>query len=237
MTKRLKGLLFDKDGTLIDFTKTWLSPMQDAACLVANHAKKPELRTKLLQAGGYLSATNSWAFDSIIAYETSQDLLDRWAELTSIELITHLKPDISLIVKKALQNPMPTIKNIRSLFDQLNSDYVLGVASMDDEVNVKITLKRLEIMPLLQFYCGSDTGYGTKPDPQMVQAFCQQTSLISEQIAVIGDGQHDLKMAKTAGSIAIGVLSGASTYAQLQPYADHIIKDIGQLPKLLANLS
>lgn len=224
----IKGLLFDKDGTLVDFTLSWLQPIREAANLVATHANQPELANELLIHGGYLPESNSWANDSIIAFETSHAMLDSWVKLTSPALMEPLIPKIQRIVTAALFNAVPIIGNTKQLFNSLTENYVLGVASMDDEINVKQTLSGLELHESLDFYCGADSGFGHKPGAGMVHAFCQQTSLLPENIAVIGDGIHDMKMAKAAGAMAIAVESGASSKQDLAEFADYMFVDIAE---------
>ncbi|MEE9446551.1 MAG: HAD family hydrolase [Arenicellales bacterium] len=222
----IKGLLFDKDGTLIDLTASWLPPIKQAASLVATHAKQPALADLLLKEGGYLAETNSWTPDSIIAFDSSEAMLACWGRLTNPELIASLSADIQNIVANALLHSVPLVKHIDGVFESLSKKYTLGVASMDDVHNVKQTLKGLNLSQYTAFYCGADSGYGHKPSAGMVNAFCQQQNLKPNEIAVIGDSLHDLQMAKAAGSLAIAVLSGASDRKTLTPYADFIIDDI-----------
>lgn len=226
---RLKGLLFDKDGTLIDFNQSWLPPMKAAANLVANHAGQPELATQLLIEGGYLPEQDSWAKDSIIAFETSDSMLKAWANRTSPALIESITPQIQQIVLDALQKAVPVVENIKPLFAKLASCYSLGVASMDDEINVNRTLCSLDLLDNIVFYCGADSGFGHKPEAGMVEAFCAHTEFSASDVAVVGDSLHDLKMARAAGAIAIGVLSGASSERTLASYADYLFPDIAAL--------
>jgi phosphoglycolate phosphatase len=52
---------------------------------------------------------------------------------------------------------------------------------------------------------------------------------------MVGDNTHDLEMAHAAGAgLAIGVLSGNSTRAELAPRADIIVDSIADLPGLFA---
>lgn len=227
--RNLKGLLFDKDGTLIDIHASWLQPIKDSAALVAKHAGRPELTNQLLIEGGYLPDSDSWTNDSIIAFETSDAMLECWSRLTNPALIQSLLPEFQRLISSALEKAKPVIKGIEPLFQTLGEHYALGVASMDDELNVKQTLQSIRLYDSIDFYCGADSGFGHKPDAGMVHAFCQHTSLKPESIAVIGDASHDLKMANAAGAVAIAVLSGASNEEALVEHADYVFADIGEL--------
>ncbi len=231
----LKGLLFDKDGTLIDFNRSWLPPMKAAANLVAERAGRPELATRLLIDGGYLPEQDSWAKDSIIAFETSEAMLDSWAEYTSTELIESITPQIQQLVLDALHNAVPVVSDIKPLFRKMSERYTLGVASMDDEINVDRTLCGLDLHDDIVFYCGADSGFGHKPDAGMVEAFCAHTEFEAADVAVVGDSLHDLKMARAAGAVAIGVLSGASSEKTLAPHADYLFPDIAAFYAHLEN--
>jgi phosphoglycolate phosphatase len=229
----IKGLLFDKDGTLIDFSASWLQPMKDVTGLIADRAGQADLQMKLLVDGGYEPESDSWAKDSAIAFETSENIYKRWASMVGPELIESLLPEIQAIIFASLEKAVPVIGNMAGLFSQLTNHYTLGVASMDDEINVKQTLSGLNLHHHMTFYCGADSGHGIKPGPGMVHAFCKRANLAPEQVAVIGDAVHDLKMARAAGSIAIGVLSGASSAQTLSEHADILITDIGGLTQYL----
>ncbi len=230
---RVEGLLFDKDGTLIDFSGSWLQPIKEIARLVSERAGDPALEMQLLLDGGYLPEDDRWAQDSTIAFDTSESLFQRWGSMTSPELVRSLVPQMQAIVLNSLGNAVPAVPNLRDLFLRLQRQYSLGVASMDDAINVLQTVENLGIGELLAFHCGADSGYGLKPGPGMVSAFCEHSGLAAHQVAVIGDGLHDLKMARAAGALAIGVTSGASSAAALTEFADLLIEDIGELENFL----
>ena len=225
----IKGLLFDKDGTLIDFSASWLQPMKDVTGLIAERSGQADLQLKLLLDGGYEPESDTWAKDSAIAFETSENIYKRWASMVGTELIESLLPEMQAIIYASLKNAAPVVENMTGLFTQLTRNYTLGVASMDDETNVIQTLDGLGLHEHIDFYCGADSGFGIKPGPGMVLAFCEQVKLAPEQVAVIGDSTHDLKMARAAGAVSIGVLSGASSEQTLSEHADILMQDIGKL--------
>ena len=105
---------------------------------------------------------------------------------------------------------------------------------MDSEKTAVDTVRVLGIGEWLDFVCGSDSGFGEKPSPGMVQAFCRHTGLDPARVAMIGDSPRDLEMARNAGcGLAVGVLSGAHRESDLEAHADVILPDIVDLPSLL----
>ena len=100
-------------------------------------------------------------------------------------------------------------------------------------------MQQAEIMglvPHLDFIVGHDSGHGRKPDPGMVEAFARHTGLAAHEVALVGDSTHDLHAARAAGAVAIAVLSGPASRAELEPHADHVIASIADLPALVAGL-
>ena len=90
--------------------------------------------------------------------------------------------------------------------------------------------------PTIDFVAGYDSGHGGKPDPGMVIAFARFLDADPSEVAMVGDSLHDLDAARAAGALAVAVLSGPAERAALEPYADVVIDDIGDLPELLAGL-
>jgi phosphoglycolate phosphatase len=110
----------------------------------------------------------------------------------------------------------------------------LAVATTDDRDPTLRTFEALGVMGLLDVVlCADDrlNGHGTasrpgKPAPDMVWEACNLTGIPPGQTAVVGDSAVDMRMAKAAGALAVGVLSGVSDRAALETVADVIVPSI-----------
>ena len=84
------------------------------------------------------------------------------------------------------------------------------------------------------FIAGYNSGHGLKPGPGMLLAFAEATGIPPASVVMVGDSRHDLEVARNAGAaLAVGVLTGPATRADLAPWADHILPSIEHLPALL----
>ena len=83
------------------------------------------------------------------------------------------------------------------------------------------------------FVAGYDSGHGAKPGPGMLEAFCRETGLAPGACAMVGDSGHDLASARAAGMVRVAVLTGPASAADLAPFADVVLPDIGRLPAWL----
>lgn len=237
MTER-RGILFDKDGTLIDFTATWLPLYRQAARYIETRYDQPGLADKLLNAGGFDTKNQCWVADSTLASGSNLDIMNFWQSETKQNFDQTTKKHLSEIFTDKTIAPVPIIKNLEEAIKNLKSlNYHLGVATMDDAASARSTLLRLNILDTMDFVCGADSGYGVKPEAGMIQAFCEQCQLHPADVIMVGDSPRDLQMVTKMGAgTAIGVLSGASNRADLTPYADVILDDIGGLQNVLQDL-
>ena len=114
----------------------------------------------------------------------------------------------------------------------------LGVATSDNTASAEAALKTLALRQCFAFVCGYDAGFGGKPGPGMVHGFCAATGLPPSAVAVIGDSTHDLHMARAAGAgLAVGVLTGPATRADLEGDADVVLRSVAELPGWLRRRS
>ena len=90
------------------------------------------------------------------------------------------------------------------------------------------------IVDEMAFVAGYDSGFGAKPAPGQLLAFCQATGLSPADCAMIGDSAHDLEAGQAAGMFCIGVLTGPASRADLTPRADVVLDSIADLPGWLA---
>ena len=228
MARDIKGLVFDKDGTLFDFRKSWGGWAQGLLTQMASdraHARR------LGQAIGYDLETGVFAPDSPVIAATAADI--------ALALSTHLPgrgtAEITAHINAAAaMAPMAEAVPLVPLMTALKARGLsLGLATNDTEVPARAHLAAHGLTDLFDFIAGYDSGHGPKPGPGMCQAFARQTGLDPRQCAMVGDSLHDLHAGKAAGMTAIAVLTGIAGREELRPAADVILPDIGALPAWL----
>jgi phosphoglycolate phosphatase len=232
----IRGILFDKDGTLIDFPSTWEPVLRALALEFAggNRARADELMTMagydheqgLFRPGSIWSAGNTldlvmvWLPD---ASDSERAGVARWVD----DYCQRVAPDTAVPVTDL-------VKYFRRL---RHAGFSLGVATNDVTRSALATMERLGVADLLSAILGYDSVARPKPAADMVIAFCAEAAIDPGEVAVVGDNLHDLVMARAAGAaLAIGVLTGNGTHDDLRPYADHILDSIEDLPQLLQSL-
>jgi phosphoglycolate phosphatase len=222
----IRGILFDKDGTLIDFPATWL-PVLKALALEFSGGHQP-LADQLLIVAGYDSERDALRGGSIWAAGNTMDLIRAWKPgLTPSEEAEWLAFIDDFCSAHAPDTAVP--------FSELEAAGLkLGIATNDNTRSARLTAERLGIAHHFVAILGYDAVTAAKPAAEPVLAFCGMAALKPAEVAVVGDNLHDLAMARAAGAgLAIGVLSGTSVVDELKPHADHVIGSIADLPEIL----
>ncbi len=227
----LQAVLFDKDGTLIDFEHTW-GPVNVEIARVAA-AGDEALALKLLRAGGTDPATGKTAADSLFASGNAKEIASHMISQGSRFGAADLTGRLDALFRQAAGRAVP-VTDLPALFDTLRArNIVVGIASSDSEAAIRDTAQALDISDRVDFICGYDSGHGVKPEPGMAHAFCAATSSQPSRMAVVGDNRHDMVMARAAGAFAVGVLSGTGTPETLADYCDICLASVADLPGLL----
>ena len=230
----IKGILFDKDGTLVDFQKTWFA-IGDLMALQAAGGDRARADALMVDAG-YDYDAHRFKADSVFAAGTNADIVRLWypqaddverkAMVTYFDTFT-AEPGAAESV--ALPGCVDAISALQ------RSGFRLGVATNDSTGGAEKTLLALGIAQMFDAAYGYDAVANPKPAPDAVHAFCDLTGLKPAQVAMVGDNRHDLEMARAGGvGLAVGVLSGTGTRETLLPLADVILDSIADLPGYLA---
>lgn len=229
----IKGILFDKDGTLFDFHRTWVPILEGGALLAARGDQR--LVPQLMEACGYSAASGRAVAGGVLAAGDTPELAALWASILpdwpAGELIQMLD---RFFTAEGPLRAVP-VTDLPVLFTRLRaSGFTLGLATNDNQASAAATLVNFGLADLFAFHCGYDSGHGSKPAPGMMHAFCAQVGLEPREMAMVGDNFHDLEMARRAGAgLKIGVLTGTSLYADLAPHADIVLDSIADLPAFL----
>jgi len=230
----IKGILFDKDGTLVDFNATWLG-VADFMAMDASDGDRWKA-DRLLAAAGFDFANRRFKPDSIFASGTNMDVVELWFPRLSDEdqmLAVARFNEITSVQGSSMAVALPGI--VDTLATLHKRSYRLGVATNDSTSGAEKTLVTLGVAQLFDAAYGYDAVANPKPAPDTIQAFCDLTGLKPSEIAMVGDNRHDLEMARAGGcGLAVGVLSGTGTRESLAGIADVVLDSVADLPDFLS---
>ncbi|MDY0289334.1 MAG: HAD family hydrolase [Sphaerochaeta sp.] len=238
----LKGIVFDKDGTLFDYAQVWAEVLSEAittafAEMGKNKKKHKPAQQAMLRLMGIDAEGNTLA-NGLVFTHKKQVIIKRY-------LLYCMRYRIPVIKTFRVYNQ--NIKNSeflvgerlktldfsmqQQLFAQLKeSGYRIGIITSDTESSSKTFLSVMGLEHMVDFLSTRDSKYHKKPHPQAFEAFCSRFSLTSAEVAMVGDTQTDMHMARKAkAGYTIAVLTGSNDKKMLKRYADVIYEDISSL--------
>lgn len=229
----IRAVLFDKDGTLVDFRSTWLPAYERLVAGIA--AGDAALAERLLSAGGYDRASGAIDPRSPLAAGTNAEIAALWAPLAGIADVGAFAQWLDDEFQAHASTGLKPVTDLGTLFRRLRGRGLsLGIATNDSEGALRRQLPLLGVESLVDFVAGYDSGHGGKPGPGMVRAFCRSVGVGAGEVAVVGDSLHDLEMGREAGAgLLVGVLTGASGRELLALHADLVIDSVAELETVL----
>lgn len=238
----IKGILFDKDGTLVDFFSLWLQAARTSVTEFLKENGQPvteELHDCVMKAmgveNGKVDPQGGLAYKSYkeIAQDVCKALEKKDIRISADRAGMQLErlfnanvsgKDVTFAQLADLKELMKALKN-RGIW--------IGLATADTVHSAKNCLDTLEVLDQFD-YLGADDGIRKpKPEADMFLEFQEKFGLRSDEIAVAGDTYNDMKFARKNGGVAIGVLSGVSTREDFGSAADYIVGSVRELPELL----
>ncbi len=232
MKPDIKGILFDKDGTLLDYHLSW-GPLNQR---VALHAARGDqgLADRILAANGFDKLSGKVETGSLLAAGSTHEIACGFIAAGSTFALTELTVAIDEIFRSGVATVVP-VTDLRKFFRSLKArDLALGIASSDSETAIRMTVERFDFGGDVDFIAGWDSGFGTKPSAGMLDAFAAHSQLAPRRIAVVGDNLHDMEMAAAGGAgLRIGVLTGTSSRSDLEAACDLCLDSIRDLEAAL----
>ena len=233
-------VIFDKDGTLIDFHllwHTWFARLLYELEVLTLFTD--ELRLAIAGTLGYEVADDTWQPEGPLTLAPISEIrlliagqLYRYQHLTWNQAVT-LVNNVEATVRMNLPfgDLVRPVGDVRGLLQRMrDSGLLVAVATSDIRQITEISLRAARVDDLLDALICADDGIPVKPAPDAVEEICRRLDVAPAQAIMIGDSVDDITMAHSAGLMAaVGVSSGASPASSLAPHADVVIGDIQEI--------
>lgn len=226
----IKGLVFDKDGTLFHYGATW-SVWCDLV-LEELAAGDQDKKRELAEAVGFDLDAGAFLPGSLIVNASAEEINQVWVDL----LPGVSMADVDAVAVKHLEGvPSVPVCDLKALFEGFRAQGLkLGLVTNDYEVGAVQQLKAEGVLELFDFVAGFDSGHGAKPAAGPLLAFGSAVGLGMDDIAMVGDSTHDLGAGRAAGvAMNIGVLTGPALADDIAHLADVVLADISGIPAVL----
>lgn len=225
----IRAILFDKDGTLLQFTEGWVDSIVDfLEDKILDDNKKREAFREIgirkdggVEENSILSSETAMDLAIIFSKYLDEDLDEIYRELDD-HLLNYLKENNKFIRETC---------DLRSLFEALRERGILiGIFTSDNYGQAKYSMDYLGLDSFIDFYAAADI-YKKKPNKESLEVFKKKYSLEDQEIIIVGDSRVDMVFGED--TVKVGVLCGTGSREMLAKYTDNIIDDPSQVLKFL----
>ncbi len=225
----IKGIAFDKDGTLMDYDSFWVPVAEGAIKALLDPHHKESLKDTLNAIGAYDG------IKGVLCHGTYTNIADAinkaiGTQFSADEVAEKFADSVGLA------KVLPTCENIRPLFERLRgAGYILSVITSDNDSLTRYCLGELGIPDMFDRIYADDGIHPSKPAPYHMQRFLEEWGLEPSEVIMVGDTMTDMKFAENSGVRGVGV--GKYATELLADKAGYIIPDISHIFSVLEKCS
>jgi phosphoglycolate phosphatase len=234
----IRAVLFDKDGTLLDFDSTW-RPVADR--LMAETAG-----LLALDCDGIASVRRAlgirekgFAPDSVFVQGTAGEILStalgvlRLDPSRAAEVGSRLKDCyVRSVMEGAFHSSLAT--GVLQLVSRLRAGgYTIGIATSDLAEATARFLETSGLRDLVDFVGCDDGVTPPKPSAAMAERMCGELGIEPREIAMVGDSLVDMEFARNAGLGCAVYLTSSYGNTGAAAMADIVLKGVRDVESLL----
>jgi phosphoglycolate phosphatase len=231
-------VIFDKDGTLLDFKATWIGIMRELINSIGRRVKMHEgLKQRIegalgiyvdkVEIDGYgpLAMGTFSECDTMLVYCLYREGI-RWDKARDIVSEATVEVFSSEIRRKGVTAAKGSIELLTRLKKR---GIAIAVATND---NVKDSTKDMEEIGASKFIdlvVGADSVTNSKPHPDMIEMICSKLNISAGRAIMIGDTVMDALLGKRAKvALTVGVC-GLLPKAVLHEYNDVVVETLDEI--------
>lgn len=233
----IKGIIFDKDGTLYDYVQVWAPVINNAVktifiSLNIEHSEKAT--SQLYEIIGIDNNYNIYK-DGIVF--NHHKVVRAFLKLLGFCFRYKVNPfSFYKMMQKLLLRPADMIKEqldlidfkpVQDLMERLKKNNIkIGIVTNDTTASARVCFKMMGITDDIEFLRSKESNCRKKPNPEAIKQFCNAFNLKPEEVAVVGDATSDMDFAKNGScGYIIGLMTGNKDREGLIKHGAHIIYD------------
>jgi phosphoglycolate phosphatase len=212
---RCRLIVFDKDGTLIDFAATWVPLIRKRVSFLSKVLGRndPELEAFFLK---------SWGIDPITGKIDPRGPCP----------VSPRSDEIVIGTMTLYQKGYPWDVGIQTFLSQLREHGLhTALATNDERKDTEAILNHLGMESLFDILLCAGEVNQPKPHPETIFAICRQLGIDPKETVMVGDSVADMMTGKGAGvALTVGVLEGGVTpREELEKVADLVVNSVQDL--------
>lgn len=234
---KIKGIIFDKDGTLYDYVQVWAPVIKNVIRTVfisLNIKDSKEAREHLYQIIGIDNEYNIYK-DGIVF--NHHKVVRAFFKLLGFCIKHRVNPfSFYLMMQKTLLRPADMIKEqlenidftpVQNLMDRIaENDIKIGVVTNDTTQSARACFKMMGITDDIEFLRSKESNCKKKPNPEAIKQFCTTFNLKPEEVCVVGDATSDMDFGKNGNcGYIVGLMTGSKDREGLAKHGADIIYD------------
>jgi len=232
-------IIFDKDGTLIDFDAFWVSVSVKAIEYVLRKVGREDIPVdEILLAIGVKNGVTD--IDGKLCGGTYLEIAELiWGVIESHGCDVPRDRGINLVIDgyNICADEGTVVPTSDGLVDYLKAlkerGIKLALVTTDNAYITELCLKTLGVYGLFDKICTDDGEHPTKPDPYYAGRLMTEFGVEKENVIMVGDTMTDVRFAKNAGIMAVCIARNEKLTERLAPYADRVIEKIPDLDGII----
>lgn len=238
-TFNTKAVLFDKDGTLLEFDPFWIAVSEFAVeQILTEYSLSLSLKNDCLKAVGLNDGVVD--VDGVLCKGTYGQVASAIYSVLCRQGFSENQKDFENACVKAFHQNIekgvvePTSAKLYQTLKTLkDSGVVLAVVTSDDAHTTEICLKGLGVYELFEKIYTDDGVNPHKPDPYYLNCFLKEYPFDKSQVVMVGDTLSDTTFALNGKIKSIAIAKTPTSRALVQDTATFIVEDISQILDVL----
>jgi len=213
--KKIRAVLFDMDGLLLDSEKISIRATNQAAAEMGFEVNITDLYTKVMGAFGPLAIA---AFESCLP------------EGTDVMAFIRRKNELQQQFRaEAVIQPM---KGAPELLQWLTEHGVTCVLATSTAASLALPqLEKVGLLPYLTHHLTGDQVTRCKPDPEIYLKAAEAAGIPASECLVLEDSPNGIRSGRAAGCV-VGMVPDSVPYADADaPYCDAVFSDLFEVIK------